>query len=272
MPVKVLGSNGSGNDVTVAAGITWAADHGAKVISLSLGSPSYSSTEDNAVQYAWSHGCVVVAAAGNDSTNALFYPAAYANVISVASTDSSDTLSSFSNWGTWVTVAAPGQSILSTMPTYHVTLNDAPYNYPMNYTTLSGTSMACPHVAGEGALLLAQNPALTNVQVSQLIRTNVEPYNPYSGRTIATGAGRIHIFNALRAVTSLYVDHNYIGIELGTPLQPFRTLASALNAASKTLQTSIYVRANKYAENPTITKNVVILNWGDAGIVHVGTL
>ena len=192
MPVKVLDATGSGTDATVADGITWAANNGAKVISLSLGGGG-SMTLDNAVQYAWSKGCVVVAAAGNSGNSMPSYPAGYANVISVAATDNSDKLTSFSNYGSWVSVAAPGSNIYSTTPTY-----SAGGNFPLNYAYLSGTSMACPHVAGEAALLFAQNPTLTNSQVKNLITSNVDPYTPYSGG-IAAGGGRMNVYKALLA-------------------------------------------------------------------------
>src|SRR5262249_22194575 len=116
MGVKVLDSNGSGSDAGVASGITWAADHGASVISLSLGSNQTSTTLSNAVQYAWNKGCVIIAAAGNSSSSSVFYPAGYPNAIAVAATDSSDKLASFSNYGSWVQVAAPGVNIFSTLP------------------------------------------------------------------------------------------------------------------------------------------------------------
>lgn len=193
MPVKVLDSAGSGTDATVAAGITWAADHGAKVISLSLGGGG-STTLSSAVSYAWSKGCVIAAAAGNSSGSALSYPAAYPNVLAVAATDSSDTIASYSNYGSWVNVAAPGNTIYSTLPTYATG-----GGFGTNYGTLSGTSMATPHVAGEAALIMAQNPSLTNSQVRSLIINNVAPYTPYSGRNIASGAGRINVYRALQA-------------------------------------------------------------------------
>jgi thermitase len=193
MPVKVLDGTGSGSDSSVANGILWAANNGARVISLSLGGPDSSITLGNAVAYAWNKGCVVVAAAGNSGVTTPSYPGAYPNVISVAATDSNDQLASFSNYGSWVTVAAPGVGIYSTVPTYA-----AGGNFGLNYNYLSGTSMATPHVAGEAALLLAQNPALTNSQVSALITSNVDPYTPYSGN-IAPGAGRINVYRALKA-------------------------------------------------------------------------
>ena len=184
MPVKALDSSGNGSDAGVADGVVWAANHGARIISLSLGSAGTSTTLNNAMQYAWNQGCVIVAAAGNNGVSTTFYPAGYPNVISVAATDSSDTLASFSNYGPWVKTAAPGVGILSTYK-------------GGGYASMSGTSMAAPHVAGLAALLRAQAPALTNVQISSLILNNADAYTPYSGRTIGAGAGRV---NALRAL------------------------------------------------------------------------
>ena len=189
MPVKVLDNTGSGSDDTVSAGIRWAADHGANVISMSLGESEYSYTLDTAIQYAYSKGVVIVAAAGNSGTNAPFYPAANANVISVAATDGSDTIASFSNYGSWVTVAAPGVNIYSTY-------------FNGSYVYSSGTSMACPHVAGEAALLLAQNASLTNDQAAYLIRNNVNAYNG-NGRYVAANSGRINVGNALANIGSV---------------------------------------------------------------------
>jgi len=139
MPVKVLDSQGSGSYADVAAGITWAADNGAKVISLSLGGPSSSATLQSAIDYAWNRGIVVVAAAGNSNTSAPSYPAYYANAIAVGSTDQTDQRSPFSNFGSWVDVAAPGSQIYSTY-------------VGGGYQSLSGTSMACPAVAGLAGL------------------------------------------------------------------------------------------------------------------------
>ena len=201
MPVKVLDSTGSGSDATVADGITWAANNGAKVISMSLGGPDFSTTMNTAVQYAWGKGCVIVAAAGNNGSTSFSYPGAYTNVISVAATDSTDKLTSFSNYSSWVSVAAPGASIYSTLPTYTTS-----GGFGTNYGSLSGTSMATPHVAGEAALIMAQNPALTNSQVSALITSNVDPYTPYyANGGIAPNSGRINVYRALLAAGSAKV-------------------------------------------------------------------
>ncbi len=188
MPVKVLAANGSGSLAAVASGIVYAADHGADVISLSLGSSSSSTTLDNAVAYAWSRGCVVVAAAGNNGSSNKSYPAACANVISVAATDSTDMLTSFSNYGTWVSCAAPGVGIYSTY------LNGG-------YASLSGTSMAAPLVAGEVALLASHAPNLSNIQLRDMVLKNVDTYKPYGARTIK--GKRVNVYKAIYAINSL---------------------------------------------------------------------
>ncbi len=187
MPIKALGADGNGYMSTLAQGITYAADHGANVISMSFGGTSSSSTLSDAINYAWGKGCVLVAAAGNSSTTAYSFPAAYPNVISVASTDSTDTLSSFSNYGTWVLTAAPGSDIASTY-------------LGGQYAKMSGTSMACPFVAGEVALLKAQVPSLSNSDLSNLVITNVDTYSPYVGRT--GSGGRVNVLKALQAAMS----------------------------------------------------------------------
>src|SRR6202521_5389094 len=114
MPVKVLDSKGSGGSFAVAKGIRWAANHGAKVINLSLGNYQNSVLMENAVRYAQQKDVVVVSAAGNDHSNQPSYPAAYSGVIGVAAIDYNGKRASFSNYGNYVDVAAPGVEIPST--------------------------------------------------------------------------------------------------------------------------------------------------------------
>ncbi|MEK1833409.1 S8 family peptidase [Priestia megaterium] len=147
LPVRALDNAGNGLLTNIANAIVYAADQGAQVINLSLGAPKGAVTLENAINYAWNKGAVIVAAAGNDGANVITYPAYYDNVIAVASTDSNDQKSSFSNYGIWVEVAAPGSNILSTYTGSY-------------YAYLSGTSMACPHVAGLAALLAAQGKTI----------------------------------------------------------------------------------------------------------------
>jgi thermitase len=149
--VKVLGDDGSGSWSWIASGIRWATNNHAQVINLSLGGSSSSSTVQSAINYAVSKGVVVVAAAGNSSTNAPSYPAFYPKVIAVAATDRKDALASFSNFGNWVDVAAPGVAILSTAPDH----DNRIWGSGVKYGAISGTSMATPHVAGIAGLVLA---------------------------------------------------------------------------------------------------------------------
>jgi subtilisin len=142
--VKVLVSDGYGYYSDIAAGIEWTADKGYDVASLSLGGSSGSYTLQDAVQYATDRGVTVVGAAGNSGpcSDCVIYPAAYPEVIAVSATNSSDDLASLSSTGPEVELGAPGRSIYSTLP-------GGSYGY------YSGTSMACPHVAGAAAQLMA---------------------------------------------------------------------------------------------------------------------
>ena len=187
MPVKVLDKNGSGYTSWAADGIVWAADHGASVISMSFGGPDASQTVRNAVQYAWQKGVIVVAAAGNDGVATTFYPAGFDNVVSVGATDAADKLASFSNYGAWVKIAAPGMSIYSTLP-------------GNKYGLMSGTSMACPHVAGEIALLRAQFPSLSNADLSQVVLNSTDAFQPSGGHALASSAGRMNVWKAMQAI------------------------------------------------------------------------
>lgn len=138
--VKVLGANGSGFLSDVIEGIQWAVANGAQVINMSLGSSSDVQSLHDAVIAAYNAGVVVVAAAGN-SGGAVIFPAAYPEAIAVSATDSNNLLASFSSRGPEVDLAAPGVNVYST---YKGT----------GYATLSGTSMATPHVTGSAALVL----------------------------------------------------------------------------------------------------------------------
>ncbi len=159
---KVLGDNGSGYLSEIANGITWAADSGAKVINMSLGGSSGSTTLQNAVNYAWNKGCVLVAAAGNAGNTRATYPAYYSNCIAVAATTSSDSRASFSTFGSWVDCAAPGVDIASTYR-------------GGGYAYMSGTSMAAPHVAGLAGLVWATSHGTNNTNVRSRVETTGDP-------------------------------------------------------------------------------------------------
>jgi len=179
---KVLGDNGSGQYSWVASGIIWAADNGAHVINMSLGGSSSSTTLEDALKYAYNKGVVLVAAAGNNNTSSPSYPAFYAECIAVAATDQSDAKASFSNYGTWVDIAAPGVSIYSTLPNHRNRIGTR------NYGSLSGTSMAAPHVAGVVALLETRYPGMSNANIAQKLISTADPttgFSPALGRVNA---------------------------------------------------------------------------------------
>lgn len=195
---KVLDNSGSGAYSWIANGITWATDNGAKVINLSLGGSSSSSTLQNAVNYAWTHGAVVVAAAGNNASSSKIYPAAYPNVISVASTNNRDKKSSFSNYGSWVTVAAPGEYIYSTLPTHSFKLETTSGDN-LSYGFLSGTSMATPMTAGVAALVWSSPFGTNNGTVVNRLK---ETADTISGTGTYWTYGRIDAAGAVGSTSS----------------------------------------------------------------------
>jgi subtilisin len=148
--VKVLDRNGRGYLSDIIEGLQWAIENDMDVVNMSLGTSSYSQSFDSAVKSVIGSGIVVVAAAGNSgpTANSVNYPAKFAGVIAVSATDSNNAIASWSSRGPEVDLAAPGVSIYSTY-------------YKQSYGTLSGTSMASPHVAGVVALVL-QSPIGTD--------------------------------------------------------------------------------------------------------------
>jgi len=187
MPVKVLNSDGSGSYSDVSEGIIWAADNGANVINLSLGGSSSSATLSNAVNYAWGKDAVLACAAGNSGGSNKLYPAYYDKCIAVAATDPNDKKAYFSTFGKWVDVAAPGVSILSTVPG--------------GYASWSGTSMATPHVSGLAGLLFSTviPDSNGNNRINDEVRGRIESSCdaiPGTGKYWAKG--RINVYNALQ--------------------------------------------------------------------------
>ncbi|HEX3745446.1 MAG TPA: S8 family serine peptidase, partial [Bryobacteraceae bacterium] len=169
---KVMNQNGVGSDFYISTAIYDAIKAGAQVISMSLGGPGYSQTLQSAINAAWQNNVLVVAAAGNETGTQLTYPGDANFALGVAATDNNNNVASWSNYGTWVKIAAPGVNILSTYPNG-------------GYATLSGTSMATPHVAALAGLLFAANPGISAAAVAQRIQqTAMSPntgWNQYIG-------------------------------------------------------------------------------------------
>ncbi len=187
IPVKIMDSLGEGTDADAAAGIMWSAENGADVINISAGGPEESRILQEAVNHAYNKGCVIVAAAGNNDSEA-WYPAACSNVISVAATDWNDERADFSNYGK-IDVSAPGMDIWSCSNW------DSSTTLPAYYSG-SGTSFSSPFVAGLAALVLLQNPGYGPDQVRETIERSCVDIGS-AGYDKYTGRGRIDVYRAL---------------------------------------------------------------------------
>jgi thermitase len=174
---------GTGLTSDIANCINWTAGQGVKVISMSLGGGD-NATLKAAVQNAYKSGTgvLLVAAAGNDGNATLNYPAAYAEVVSVASTDNKDARSSFSNQNADVEIAAPGSAVQST------------YTGGL-YMSLSGTSMATPHVSGVAAVIAGLNPTANAATLRSRLTAAVDDIGP-AGRDTSFGFGRVNLCKA----------------------------------------------------------------------------
>ena len=264
MPIKALDFEGSGSTSNVAAAVRWAVDNGAHIINLSLGSVNESPTMKDAVNYATNNGALVIAAAGNCGSSSFpangctiqdepSFPAAFENVMAVASTTSSDTQSSFSTEGSYVEIAAPGSSIYSTVP-------------GGSYASTSGTSQATPHVAGLAAAVWSLNPSLTNSQVRALINNTAVDLGS-AGRDIQFGYGRIDAYaaatqglNAAKIADPsipAYSENEPLMVDLTAPHVPGEILVKMVNTSRVQLTDNVETLfASVFAtDEVTITQN-----------------
>lgn len=206
LPVRVMDAEGAGSDRAIAAGITYAVDKGARVINLSLGATLLLATPEGspqvirAIRNALAADVVVVVAAGND-----FVPLPNAivgeneDVLVVAASDQDDRKAGFSNSGPWVDVTAPGERIVSTMPTYEVYLTSAALppgeRFEQRYDSMSGTSQAAPFVSATAALLLSAHPDWSAARVREAITSYAADiyagYPSYYRRLRLLGSGRL---------------------------------------------------------------------------------
>src|SRR3954469_15539940 len=161
MPVTVLNAGGYGQDSDIIQGVVWAADNGADVILMSFANTGFSPALQDAIDYAWSKGAVLVAAAGNGGSDVVNFPAGDRGVIGVANTDETDALARSSNYGQDVFMAAPGSNI-------YTTTGDG------LYVTISGTSASAAAVAGAAALLKATDSTASNGTIVGRLARNAD--------------------------------------------------------------------------------------------------
>jgi subtilisin family serine protease len=198
--------------MAVSEAIKYAADNGADIISMSMGTHDLNSSLKDAVDYAYNKGIVLCASAGNSNLSAERYPAAFDNVIGVAATDSNDNRMEYtypsgvvaiSNYGPWVDVAAPGTEIYTLTPTYFHFYNY--YGGAKDYEYMTGTSYAAPTVAGLAGLIRSRNYLLGPDDIKSIICENVDPYDS----TYDLGSGRINAF-IVGKITNLDIGENTI--------------------------------------------------------------
>ena len=161
MALKAFDENGNGTVGDAIAAISYAVQNGAKVINASWGLDERSKALEEASRFAADAGVLIVAAAGNNRTEAPSYPASFETVLSVGATNAKDARADFSNFGSFVDVAAPGAEIMSTLP-------------ENKYGFLSGTSMAAPHVSGMAALVLSRFPTYTRQELFDILVNSVD--------------------------------------------------------------------------------------------------
>jgi len=161
-------------DEDIIDAIDYAADNGADVLSMSFGKSSSSSSIESACNRAWNKGCILVSSTGNDYRGSAGYPARYEKVIGVGAVDQNSKRCDFSNYGAGLSISAPGKSILSTIP-------------GSGYDRYSGTSMACPHVAGVAGLAVSRYPSYSNQQIRDLLERTAD----YIGPELSYGEGLV---------------------------------------------------------------------------------
>jgi serine protease len=216
LPYKVLAPSllggCSGSAANIASAIRAAADNGANIISMSIGGPD-STVEHDAVTYAYNKGVTIVAAAGNDgSNNSIDYPGAYPEVIAVAALESNKARASYSDGGPQLDIAAPGSNVVSTIGS-----SDTAYG------TMSGTSMATPHVAGALALAMSCAPAgTTRTQIVNALYSTAEDLGA-AGRDDLYGYG---LARADRLVATICTGGG--GPTNNPPVASFTTSSSGL--------------------------------------------
>jgi len=253
MAEKGLDEYGGGYEDDLANAIIHAVDQEADILSNSWGGYGESMLIHDAVKYAYDNGVLVVAAAGNEATSQKFYPAAYDEVIAVTATDRWDDPAVFTNFGEWVEVAAPGVDIYSTV-------------WDDDYTYMSGTSMACPHVSGVAALIWSQFPNITRDWVRAQLRYTADDLGDM-GFDDYYGYGRI---NARRSVEEAPSDHDLLIFDWERPqyvklgeIAAFNTTVLNFGVSNET-NVEVQLLANRSLVDST---SITFLPWGESTTV-----
>lgn len=259
IPVNVF--NGDEADIfDVAEGIYYAMDAGADIINLSLTTNAYTNILDEAVQAAAARGVIIIAAAGNEHTAKLRYPAALKNVLGISAIDKKEKITSFSNFGKYIDFTAPGMDIYSSVS-------------ESNYEVLSGTSMASPMVAGITALILAKNPFLSPSELTSILKKSSSDLGP-EGWDPQYGFGKIDAYKSL-----INTPYHMSSINLSDDsftIDGSKKLTISFNTAKDTF-VSLYAEDSngnvikKMLTNKSSTGDTITYNWNgklDNGAYH----
>lgn len=251
MPVTVLGADNLGQDSDIIAGIIWAVDNGANVILMGFSNPDYSQHLQDAIDYAWDKGAVLVAATGNNSSTTPTYPAGHRGVIGVSATDPYDRLAYFSNYGLDVFIAAPGTDIYTT-------------NLNNTYTYFTGTSPSAAIVAGVAAFMKATDNNLTNGIIADRLADSADKTVPGSdlADVAKCGNGRVNMANALKDKTTDAVELPGVGGTGGGPVDPYEAAAISTGTATTATGSGTALSINK----PTVAVgDLMILEFAEYG-------
>lgn len=215
IPIKAKQSSTSGSSIQAAMeGVVYALNTPARIISMSWGGSSSSSVEQMIYDYAHQKGIILIAAAGNNGNQTPFYPANYNHVMAIGNTTTTDARSSSSNYGTWIDLMAPGTNIFNCVA-----------GSVSAYANKTGTSMACPMVAGTAALMLAVNPGLSPDMVYQCLKDSADNINAQNTTIVGLiGAGRLNALRAVRCAVNGFkpiarFTENNNQVCTGTPIQ-----------------------------------------------------
>jgi len=220
MPIKVMGSDGSGEDSNIAEGVVWASDNGAHVISMSLGGGMFNSFFEDAINYATDNGTTVIAATGNDDFGSISYPSRYDNCVAIGAMSPCNERKNFnscdgenfwgSNYGIGMDVVAPGVKIPTT-------------SIGGGYTTqFNGTSSACPHAAGVAGLIYSVMPNASPIDVRTIMQIQADDIGSI-GYDLETGYGRL---NANKCIQNLLDTPDLVvsEFEINFVMEPETTL------------------------------------------------
>jgi thermitase len=234
MPLVVLNASDYAAYSDVANAIIYAADHGVRIINVSICGTAASSLLQSAVDYAWNKGSLVFAAAGNNATSALTYPAACTRAIAVSSTEKTDTLSSFSNYGSWISLSAPGNYILTT-------------KMGGTYSQWYGTSFASPIAAGVAALALSVRPAMDRDTLLQLIEQNADDLGS-AGFDSSFGWGRVNAYKSVAAAAAISSDVSAPTVTIASPA-PNTIVSGMVSLTGSAIDNSGVSKCDLYVDN-----------------------